>query len=440
MNNLKIKNTDEIDWKLILSCWNTTKYVSKIDLVDLCLICKFMRNKLFPDIYRCIVLEKFSDGLDDLPLNIINSELEKEALDRYNEHLKDFIPHARCLFYICDYNEILLLSIPQVFYKLNRIQLADVSSTLNVFQKLMNGLTQLEHLSLEYSLLIVPKDTDNLITLKLPPNLITLKIVYGEIMRIEFDPSLIFSDYLGLSDESNTEILKFKIESGSLPKLKVLKITQDDQRFMETQNNLICASEQLTHLSTRFSLINEFSSNNLKSLISLTLTNNYIFPQNFVEIDFSTLKNLKELRIKGGFNLTRYDDVIIPGLQKLISIGKNVEILTLPYINFDNLSIEETIHNFPNLKELNLIKATNVETLSPTKFPKTLNTLNLCNFDPKTLDINNIKNCDELKVVSISYEEEYYNFFNFEDTKFAKGVKGWRIIHFYGSSIKCYKE
>jgi hypothetical protein len=138
--------------------------------------------------------------------------------------------------------------------------------------------------------------------------------------------------------------------------------------------------------------------------------------------------------------LTSDDDIIIPGLQRLISIGKNVEILTIPYIDFKNLFIEETIHNFPNLKVLNLVRSANVKTLNPTKFPKTLKTLNLHNFDPKTLDINNIKNCDDLKVVSISYEEGYYNFFNFEETKLSKGVKGWKIIYFYGSSIKCYKE
>jgi hypothetical protein len=440
MNNLKIQNTDEIDWKLILSRWDITKYVSRIDLVDLSLICKFMRNKLFPDIYRCIVLDKFSDGLDDLPLNIVNSELENEALARYDEHLKDFIPHARRLLYICDYNEILLLSIPKVFYRLNTMHLAEVSFTLNVFQKLMNGLTQLEHLSIEYSLLIIPKDFDMQITLKFPPNLITLKIVYGELMRTEFDPSLIFSDYLGSSSGSNTEILKFKIENCSLPKLKVLEIVQDDQSFVETQNNLICASESLTHLSTKLALINEFSLKNLKSLTSLTLTSNYIFSQKFYDTIFSTLKHLRELRINAEFFLTSDDDIIIPGLQRLISIGKNVEILTIPYIDFKNLFIEETIHNFPNLKVLNLVRSANVKTLNPTKFPKTLKTLNLHNFDPKTLDINNIKNCDDLKVVSISYEEGYYNFFNFEETKLSKGVKGWKIIYFYGSSIKCYKE
>jgi hypothetical protein len=440
MESLKVKESNEIDWRLLLTSWDIAKYFPKFDLIELSQYNKFMRKRLSPFIFKNIILNNFSDGLDDLPLEVESAEVEKEALDRYDEHLKYLYPHVRSLIYEYDYNEVLLLCIPQVFSNLNRLQLTNVSVTLTSFHKLMSGLKQLEHLFLGHPLFIVSDTSEDPVTLQLPSKLITFKIIHGELMRTEFDSSLVFSDYLEYSNESNTGTLKFDIEKGSLPNLKILEIDMDDQNFMESRISLVSASNQLTHFSTKLSLICDFSSVHFKSLTSLTLTNNFQFPRRLLDYTFPALENLKEFRIMGGFNLTEYDELIIPSIKKLLNIGKNAERLTFPYIQIDRLSIDEVIQSFPNLKDLTLVKASDVVTLSPIKLPNTVKVLNLFNFNPKFIELNSIKDSIELKILNIAYENENLNYFEFDENELVKDIEGWRVIRFYGSSIKCYKE
>ncbi|KXN71532.1 hypothetical protein CONCODRAFT_5788 [Conidiobolus coronatus NRRL 28638] len=436
----QLNEINEIDWMLILSSRDTVKYISKADLINFSLICKFLRNRLLSHVFYSIVLRSFSERTNDLPLYTMNTEIESKVLDRYDKHLNKQIPHVRSLVHEHDYSEILILHIPQVFDKLSRLQLFDSSFTLDTFHKLMSGLNHLKSLSIEFSLFLVFDTGDNEITLHLPPTLVSLKISYGEVMRLEFNPSFSFDDYLIHCSYNNTSSLNFNIQRGSLPNLKILQIENNGPGFIETHDSLIYASNKLANLSTKFSLINDLTFINLQSLTKLTLTTDYEFSQRLFDYTFPILKNLKEFSIMGGSNFNNYKESICKIIERILNIGKYAEWLTFPYIQIDKLSIEEVIQSFTNLKELSLVNVNDVVALDPIKLPNTIKTLNLINFNPKFIELNNIKHSSELEVISIGYKEEKNNYFEFDENELVKDVKGWKTIRFYGSSIKCYKE
>ncbi|KXN71518.1 hypothetical protein CONCODRAFT_5774 [Conidiobolus coronatus NRRL 28638] len=433
---------NKLGWKYELCKLDTIKYLSKNELVGLSIICKALRAKLFRYVFREVILKNVLLGFEHLSPNEIDPELVELVISRYKEDLKHLISNTRSLVYQNDYNDCSLIFIPRLFLNLNSLHLYETKFTLTIFQTLMNELISLKKLSINCCLLIAFDSHNNHPYLQLPSNLISLKIKSGALMRPRFGSRLNLRKYLECCNLSDLQPMNFAVERDSLQKLKILIIDQIGEEFMETQNGLLFAGHQLEHFSTDISLIRGAIFTNLYNLTSLTLTlaNIEEFPISISEINILTLQNLKELVIKGGFTLENNDEVIISSLQKLLYIGKNVERLTVPYIKFYKLSIENTVHSLSNLKELSLFKAINVETLSPTNFPKALKTLNLHSFNPKRLDINNVKNCNGLEVISIFYSD-YSNFIvNFEDTKFAKEIQGWKVINFPGSSIKCYKN
>jgi hypothetical protein len=375
-----------------------------------------------------------------LPLYTMDTEVRSKVLDRYDKHLKKHIPYVKSIIHEHDHNEVLLLSIPQVFNKLNRLIFFDSSFTLDTFHKIMSGLNHLKSLSIEYSLFLVFDTSDNIITLHLPPSLVNLKISYGELMRAKYNPSFSFGDYLLHYSYYSSSCLNFNVHKGSLPNLKVLQIENNGSDFIGTHNSLISSSNQLTSLSTRLSLINDFTFTSLQSLKKLALISDYEFPQRLLNCVFPTLENLKEFSIMGGSNFNNYIDPICNTIKRILNIGKNANKLTFLYTQIAKISIEEVIQIFPNLKELILVKAGKVSNLGAIKFSNTIKTLNLINFNPRLIELNNVKISSELEVVRIAYEESNRNYFKFDETELVKDAEGWGVTRFYGSSIKCYKE
>jgi hypothetical protein len=435
----QLNEIDEIDWKLILSSQDTVKYISKADLISFSLICKFVRNKLLSSVFYSVDLSLFSERIKSLPLYTMDKEAESDIFDSYDRRLKKHIPYVRSIIHEHGYDEILLLSIPHVFGKLSRLQLFDTYFTLDTFHKIMSGLNRLNSLSIEFSLFLVFETSDNIITLHLPPSLASLKISYGELMRAEFKPSFSFNDYFLHRDYYNTDALYFNIQKGSLPNLKLLQIENSGPYFIETHNNLMVAGDRLDNLLTKLSLINELTFVNLQSLTKLTLTSDYEFPQRLLDYTFPTLENLKEFSIMGGSNFSNYKESICKVIKRILNIGKNASKLTFPYTKIDNLSIEEVTQGFSSLKELSLVKTANVSTISPIKFSNTIKTLNLVCFNPKFIKLGSFEDSLGLEVISIAYEKEKYSYFKFDEAGLIKDAKRWRIIRFYGSSIKCYK-
>ncbi|KXN71516.1 hypothetical protein CONCODRAFT_5772 [Conidiobolus coronatus NRRL 28638] len=367
-------------WKAILSNYDTVKYLSKFELIELI---------------------------------------------SYDQDLSNHVHHVKSLTYEYYHNNLLLRYISQIFYNLNRLHLSESSFTLTAFQKLMSDLNQLEHLILNRTLFIVFDTSNDPIILSLPPNLIT------------FRPK----SYLEIGDRTNIEDLKLKVESNSLPNLKYLEIDHYFQDFIETGSSLLAASRNLKHLSARYCLIERFSGINIQSLRSLTITMINQHYQSNVDAIFPTFRNLKELKIFAGFGINVFErGLIIPRLQKLANIAKNIEKLTLPYIKSSSFSIKDTLQNFDNLKELSLVPADKLTSLNPEELPKTINILNLYNTNPNFVDINNFSNCSELRTIAIYYNSQTLNNFKFEKSGFYKGFEGWRIINYPGASIRCYKE
>jgi hypothetical protein len=430
------RETDIIDWKLILSSWDTIKYIPKPDLISYSKSCKFIRNKLFPCIFKNITLSSFSKGIPDMPLNTFNSDHEKEALNRYRKHLYSIIPHVKNLVYEYENSEILFHLTPQVFRNLSRLELSNISITISSFHRLVNDLDHLDHLHLKDVILIVFENIDDPAILQLPSSLINFKISYGMVSLAEFDSSLSIVDYVEFSNTVITSI-KFNIEAGSLPNLKVLEIDQYNQDFIESQNSLILSSNQLTKFKTRLSFIKEIPSESLHSITSLVITNIHQYYQDSTNLTLPTLQNLKELKISSGYQINELEERLIPSrFRFLANIGKNVNKLTLEYFKFSKFSIEDLLINFNSLFELNLIYIISDIALNHKKFPLTIKSLNLNEIKPSLFNINNVNNCSGLETISIYYESHD---FKFEESELSKGVEGWRIIHFPGTSIRYYK-
>jgi hypothetical protein len=444
MENLVNKGNSQINWELILSSWDTIKYFTKSEMVYISKASTSIRSILLPHIFKSITLNNISYYLDDPdelpPYELVPTENSNRVLDSNKEHLKSLIPHVKSLVSEDEYNESLLISIPQVFYGLNRLQFSDTAITLALFHKLMASLSHLEHLTLNHPTIIAFDIRNAPITLKLPPSLISFKISYGELIRADFIPGLGIGDYLADSDEFKTEVLNFNIKEDSLPKLKLLEIVEDDQDFIDTQNNLISACSQLTHLITRYSLIDEEATIKLQFLNSLTIINNYQLTHNYAEFNFLPIKMLKELKIIGALGLLKHDGSITSRFKKLISMAKYVDKLTLPYIRSYHFSIEDILQNFEKLEELSFVKTGNLFSLNPDALPKSIKAVNLYGISPKLVDFKTIKHCSKLEVISINYENENYNNSEFEYSDFSKTVKGWKVVHFPGVSIKCYKD
>ncbi|KXN71517.1 hypothetical protein CONCODRAFT_78284, partial [Conidiobolus coronatus NRRL 28638] len=444
MESLVNKGNNQINWELILSSWDTIKYFTKSELVDISRASISIRSILLPHIFKSVALNNISYYLDDPdelpPYELVPTENSNRVLDRNREHLKSLIPHVKSLVSEDEYNESLLISIPQVFYGLNRLQFSDTAITLATFHKLMSGLNHLEHLTLNHPTIIAFDVRNAPITLKLPSSLISFKISYGELIRADFIPGLGIGDYLADNDEFKTEILNFNIKEDSLPRLKLLEIVEDDQDFIDTQNNLISASSQLSHLITRYSLIDEEAIIKIQFLNSLTIINNYQLTHNYTDFNFLSIKMLKELKIIGALGLVKHDGSMTSRFKKLINMAKYVERLTLPFIRSYNFSIEDILQNFERLEELSFIKTGNLVSLNPDTLPKTIKSVNLYGISPKFVDFKTIKHCSKLEVISINYRNENYSSSEFEYSEFSKNIKGWRVVHFPGISIKCYKD
>ncbi|KXN71520.1 hypothetical protein CONCODRAFT_69769 [Conidiobolus coronatus NRRL 28638] len=436
MNKLIIRETEVIDWKLVLASWDTAKYIPKVDLICYSKSCKFIRNKLISHIFKSITLISFSKGLPDMPLNTLNSGHEKEVLDRYRNRLYGLIPYVKSLAFKYENSETLFFSVSQVFHNLSRLELSSISITISSFHKTINDLNHLEHLHLKDAILVVFENIDDPAILQLPSSLISFKISYGMLFLADFDSTFSIVDYVEFSDTIIASI-KFNIQAGSLPNLKMLEIDQDNQDFIESQSSLILASGQLTKFTTRLSFIKEIPSDNLHSLTSLVITNIHQYYHNNTSFTLPTLRNLKELRISSGYQINGFEERLIPSRFKfLANIGKNIGKLTLEYFKFDKFSIEDLLSNFNNLLELNLVYIISEIALNHEKFPLTIKSLNLYRIKPKLLNINSIKSCSGLEAISISYEGQD---FIFEESEFSRGIESWRIINFPGTSIRCYR-
>ncbi|KXN64759.1 hypothetical protein CONCODRAFT_13976, partial [Conidiobolus coronatus NRRL 28638] len=285
-------------WVIVISSWDTVRYLSASELIELSLICRFTRNKVFKYVSESITLNGFLDDYINLSLNYANSDiLKKEVLNIYEQHLKKLIPHVKSLYYGGENSEILLLSIPQVFSRLNKLQIFRVSFTLVTFYKIMDGLNQLKYLSLDEAQFITFDVRRIPITLQLPQSLVTFELSYCDLMHAEYNPSFCLNDYLNYRIETYTTTLNCKIKPDSLPSLKALTLDHYDLEFAATQNNLILGSSQITHFSTNLSLINELTFVNLQYLESLTLSNHHDYPRSFLEADIPNLHSLKKLKI-----------------------------------------------------------------------------------------------------------------------------------------------
>jgi hypothetical protein len=401
-----------------------------------------LRAKIFKYIFSEFIFQSDLFGFEHIPLNKIDSKLVELVINTHIEGFKYLTSNTRSLVYQNDYDENLIIFIPQLFTNLSSLHLFEAKFTLTKFQIIMNELTNLKSLSIYYCLLIVLGSHDNQPYLQLPSSLISFKVKSGALMQQRFDAMLNLRSYLECCNLNDLQPMNFRVALENLKKLKILVIDQIGEGFIETQNSLLFASNQLEYFSTHVSLINRAMFINLYRIRSLTLTMDNIdeFPIGISEINIPTLQNLKELIIKGRFNSESYDELIFSGIQKLLYIGKNVEKLTMPYIELYRVLIENTIHDFSNLKDLSLYNTISDKTLSPTNFPKSLKTLNLYSFNPKTLDIINVRNCDGLKFISIFYSEYFDFIVDLEDSRLAKETQGWRVISFPRSSIRYYKD
>jgi hypothetical protein len=427
---------DQLGWKVILSSYNITKYLATTDLVEFSKTCKFIKNKLAPSLFKAISFSDYHGSLNGLPLNeIYSSKDESHTLSKLEDSLKRIIPQVKKLIYKLYHNEMLFLCIPVVFANLTILELFEAQFTLDSFNKISNELTRLKCLYLNEINLVVSNLNPAPIAMAIPHGLEVFRISFGQAIYKNYDPNLESSYYSEFGETINMETLKFNIEQESLSNLRVLEINQDSEEFRETQLILLSASSRLTRFSTRFAIFEGLSQINFSSLTSLTLTNVYQSNQDF---GFQTLLNLIEFEVIAGIQLDDFNQMLLfDRFLNIANLGLNAKKLAFPYISSYPYTIEDVLQKFTNLTELTLNSSNKVVRLNPEKFPNSIKSLNIHNIRTKFIDIENITQCPGLCTISIYYDDLT---FKFEEVDHFKGVFGWKLIHFYGSSIKCYRE
>ncbi|KXN71752.1 hypothetical protein CONCODRAFT_69615 [Conidiobolus coronatus NRRL 28638] len=431
---------DKVEWIVALSRWDIVEYLSKHELADLSVVCKFLRNKLYQHVFKRIKLRYFLDNYIDLTFNeICSTKIKRQVLESLNENLKGFILFVKSLNNISRCNESLLLSISQLFLNLNSLKLTESMITLATFDKIMCNLTKLEHLSLNDIKFVSFDTSEDPLTLHFPKSLISFNILNGTLTRKEYSSSFKVRDYFYNSPGFIAGTLKFNVEKDSLPNLKILRAYHFYQDFIGSVISLLSATRVLSHLSTSLLFINESTLANLHLIKSLTIINSNTFSQNIIQVDISAFQNLKELEISGKFVSYNGRTLFVIG-QGLNVAAKNIKRLALKYFEINRLLAEEFKCNFPNLVELSLFNAGVDKAVNLNNLPKSIQALNFYNINPKLLDINTIINYPELKFISVTYESGYPYKLKFEHIELFSNIEGWREIHFPGPSIKCYKQ
>jgi hypothetical protein len=424
---------DKTDWSLFLSFTELTQHLDTSSVIELSLICKYLRTKLKYKIFKRANINKLVENAAQGPGNEDTYSKKSQLIDSRYSSIKKYVTS---LSFDVQSNPFYIHVVCEYFLNLSNLTINECIVPSTVLNNIFNNTTALTNLSLSDNLILYRGGANYIEELNLPESLKALEL--GDISAISTpyweDPLLFFQTWTDLTPDTVQLKLKF---SSLLPNLVYLHLMTIEGALESNLSTFLVNNNQLKFIKVYLDCLSPSIFESLAKCEHMVEVEILPPTRSFsatIALDSINLPSVKKLTLN---NIINRDSCLI---SRILS----------PFINVTELKISNLykwpqyiylyIQKFKCLEKLTIYKTSGHLLLNEFFLASTsLKILEFIGLDKLDFRLSLMDNCPKIRLVSVDTSN-----FNANNLADLLGLVGrysseWTILKFR-DTVKCYKK